>query len=129
MEKKITPIEWLKNHLAKINDLPVLELCELNDSDIGFEDAQKITEGPLYEKDLVSGEYNSDLDEMEEHEFEYAMSLFAIRRNTESSNYYKPQFIFSSTDEDESEDRYIELAKNELASADLLEFKKLFPNY
>ena len=125
----MTPLDWLKSHLPKINGLPVLELDEINDSDIGFEDAQKITKGELWDDDSVDGEYDEDTDEIEEIDFQTAKTLFVIRRNSEGANRHKPNFIFSSTDEDETEEKYIELAKKELEIKNLEEFRKLFPNY
>lgn len=121
-------IDWLYLHLPKTDSLSVLELKELNDGDSGFEDAQKITKGDLYEHDVTDGEFNEDIDDVEQVDVEVAKTLYVIQDNSKPST-YKPVFLFSFLDEDEAQETFIILAQKKLDKIYLVEFQKLFPSY
>lgn len=121
-------IDWLCQHLPKVENLPLIKLKELNDHDIGFEDAQQITKGELYEKDVTDGEFNPDIDDVEQVEFKVAKTLYVIQDNSKSST-YKPVFLFSFLDEDEAQETFIILAQKKLDTINLNEFQRLFPSY
>lgn len=125
----INALDWLKNQLPKVNDEPILLLEEIDEHDDGFEDAQKITKERLYEKESTEGEYNEDDDEIEKNEVEVAKPLFVIRKTVPGAHPLKLIFLFSSTNEDTTEEKFYELAKRELKPEDQIMFSKLFPNY
>lgn len=119
-------IDWLYQHLPKTDSLPVIELDELDDGDAGFEDAVKITKGDVYEQEVTDGEFNEDIDDVEQIEFDVAQTLYVIKDNSKSST-YNPVFLFSFLDEDEAQETFILLAQKKLDQIYLDEFRKLFP--